>query len=196
MANKSEIKTIRIACEGAGTIKIDELIPMQGELKVLSEESYQRLRMSIIELGFSFPVQAWKDKKKTYILDAHQRVATIKRMRDEEGYKIPPIPVSWVSAISRAEAAKKLLAAASQYGEVTYEGLHEFMKEFNIDMTKLMTEFQFPEINFTQFEQSFFPDEKTVSFTTKAGSKELGSEEFEDFQHKCPKCGFHFDEKS
>lgn len=163
-------KTIRIACEGAALIDINDLSDFQGTLKTLNGEAYNRLRMSILELGFSFPIHAWKTKDKTYILDAHQRVATLKRMRDDDGYLIPPLPVVWIKAANKKEAAKKLLAATSQYGEVTYSGLDEFLKTFEIDVKKLDSTFQFPEINLDRFETTFYPseletEEKEVSFT-------------------------------
>ncbi len=185
-------KVIRISCEGAATIDVDKLVNFQGDLKILSEESYQRLRLSILELGFSFPVHAWKNKGKVFIMDAHQRVLVVKRMRDEEGYKVPPLPVSWVEASSQAEAARKLLAAASQYGEVAPDGLHAFMKKFNIGMESIVGSFQFPEINFEQFNQAYFGTSEDVNFKAKKGSKELDEDEFNDFDHKCPKCGFEY----
>lgn len=190
MAKKETQKTIRIACEGAATVQLDALTPMQGGLKFLPEESYKKLKDSIVGLGFSFPVQAWKDKKKVYILDAHQRVLTLKRMRDEEDYKIPPLPVSWVSASSKKEAAKKLLAAASQYGEVNYEGLFGFIKEFDIDVTQMSADFKFPEIDMNRFQQTFFPVEKEVSFKVK--EKVGDEEETESTVKACPKCGYEF----
>lgn len=163
-------KTVRIACEGAAVIDINELTEFQGTLKTLNGDAYNKLRMSIIELGFSFPIHAWKNSGKTFILDAHQRVATLKRMRDEDGYIIPLLPVVWIEAANKKEAAKKLLAATSQYGEVTYSGLDEFIKTFDIDVKKLDMTFQFPEINIPRFENTFYPDSdeteaKEVAFT-------------------------------
>lgn len=185
-------KTIRIACEGAAVIDINDLTDFQGTLKTLNGEAYNRLRMSILELGFSFPIHAWKFKDKTYILDAHQRVATLKRMRDDDGYIIPPLPVVWIEAANKKEAAKKLLAATSQYGEVTYSGLDEFIKTFDIDVKNLDSTFQFPEINLDRFETTFYPDGKEVSFTAGTGAKELDQDEFNEFSHVCPRCKFGF----
>lgn len=182
-----------IACEGAAEVDIDDLADFQGTLKVLSDESYQRLRTSILTLGFSFPVQAWRHKGKVHILDAHQRISVLKRLRDEEGFAVPPLPVSWVQATSRGEAAKKLLAATSQYGEVTNEGLFEFMRAYKIDIPDVMTSFRFPEIDLKAFEGAFFTPATEVSFTAKAGSKEIDAGDFDEFPHTCPKCGHGFD---
>lgn len=186
-------KKIRIACQGAATINIDDLINFQGDLKILPESSYQRLRASILTLGFSFPVQAWKHGKKVFILDAHQRIETLKRLRDEEGFEIPDLPVSWVEASSREEAARKLLAATSQYGEITHTGLFDFMKEYKIDLPTIETQFQFPEINLKSFGEAFFTPPTEVSFNAKPGSKEIDSEDFEKFEHTCPKCAYSWD---
>lgn len=182
-------KTIRIACEGAALIDINDLSDFQGTLKTLNGEAYNRLRMSIIELGFSFPIHAWKTKDKTYILDAHQRVATLKRMRDDDGYEIPPLPVVWIEAANKKEAAKKLLAATSQYGEVTYSGLDEFIKTYDLEVAKLDTSFQFPEINIKRFEQTFYPEEKEVTFKVKQKPTGTADSKHDD-ENVCPKCGY------
>jgi hypothetical protein len=189
-----EHKTIRISCAGAGLIGLDDLINFQGNLKILSEESYQKLRLSIIELGFSFPVFVWKDNDKNYILDAHQRTHTLKRMREEENYIIPPLPVVWIEASSKEEAAKKVLASTSQYGEITPDGLFEFLNNFSLKFEMVQHQFKFPEIDFTQFNQAFYPQTSDVTFKAKIGSKEIEEEQFQNFKHNCPKCGFGFDD--
>lgn len=181
---------VSIACEGAAVVDIDDLTELQGNLKVLPEEQYQKLKKSIIELGFSFPVQSWKSGGKKYILDATQRTRTLKRMRDEDGYEIPPLPVIWVSAKDRKEAVRKLLAAASQYGQVTPDGLHELITHFKLDIEELRMDMSFPEIKMDSFIEAYWPEEKTVSFKAKVGSKEMSEADFQDFDHQCPKCGF------
>lgn len=190
-----DAKTIRIACTGAGTIPLDELINFQGNLKLLSDDSYKKLRLSVLELGFSFPVQAWKNKHRVYIIDAHQRIATLKRMRDEEQYFIPDLPVSWIEASTKEEAAKKVLAATSQYGEVTPDGLNEFITNFKIDMDQLAASFEFPEIDLDSFRKAYFGTPEKVEFEAKTGSTELNEGDFKDFAHTCPKCGFGFGDK-
>ena len=182
-------KMIRIECTGADLLELDELTEFQGDLKDLSEESYGKLKASILTLGFSFPVAAWKSGQKNFILDAHQRVAVLKRLRDEEGYLVPPLPVVWIKAKNRKEAAKKLLAVTSQYGEVTNEGLKGFLTEFDLSVGDIMEGVQFPEIDLDLFGEANFGS-KEVSFTAKTGAKELDASDFDNFQHECPKCKF------
>lgn len=151
-------RQIEIKCQGSDLIEIDELTEFQGKLKKLSEEAYQRLKHSILSLGFSFPVAVWKYRNKSMILDAHQRVTALKRMRSE-GYIIPKLPVVWVEAENPQEAARKVLAATSQYGEVQVDGLHYFMEEFNLEMPDLENTFKFPEIDFDSFRMTYFREE-------------------------------------
>lgn len=152
---------VQIQCKGADTVEIDGLHNFQGNLKSLSEESYERLKKSIMELGFSFPVAAWKDRNKTFILDAHQRVEALKRMR-QEGMKVPALPVIWVEAKDKTEAAKKLLAATSQYGEIQVDSLHTFMEEFKLQMADVEQAFKFPEVDFDSFKLAFYPEQAVV----------------------------------
>lgn len=147
--------SVVVKCTGADLISIDELNNFQGKLKKLSDESYQRLKSSILELGFSFPISAWKNRNKTFILDAHQRVDTLMRMR-AEGYVIPELPVVWIEAADEKEAAKKILAATSQYGEIQVDGLYSFMERFDLNMDEVETAFNFPEVDFDSFRMSYF----------------------------------------
>ena len=155
-------KEIKIACTGADLIELHDLTDFQGKLKVLSDESYEKLKKSILDLGFSFPVAAWKYRNKTFILDAHQRVKTLKKMR-EEGYFVPKLPVVWIEATDRHEAAKKLLAVTSQFGEVTPDGLFGFMEEFGLKSEDL-EDLKFPEIDFDIFCESYFKEKTKVEF--------------------------------
>lgn len=185
-------KTIKIMCEGAELVDINNLLELQGDLKVLEDNEYEKLKKSILDLGFSFPVQAWKDGNKIYILDAHQRTRALKKMRDEEGYQIPLLPVAWIKAKDKREAAKKVLAATSQYGQVTNDGLHLFMNEFDLSLDQIKDFIKLPEIDMKAFENAYFPELNEVAFKAKVGSIEIDEKDFQKFNHQCPKCGFGF----
>lgn len=125
---------IRIECEGSTTVTLDELRELQ-HYKDLSDKNYDRLRTSIINLGFSFPVFFWEDKEGTkWIIDSHQRKRTLMKMRSEEGYMIPPLPAVRIFAKDREEAKKKLLAQESSYGDIQQEGLYEFINEEGLEL--------------------------------------------------------------
>lgn len=143
-------KIINVTCKGATEVEIDELNDLQGNLKDLTKENYGKLRDSILQYGFSFPIFMWEEvvnvdtnaieslandvemkatmKTKRWIVDAHQRMRVLKKMR-EEGYTIPKLPADFIFADSKIEAKEKLLLLNSQYGKMTNEGLYEFIND-------------------------------------------------------------------
>lgn len=139
------MKQIRIVCSGADLMSIDEMIHFQHDLKNLSEENYQKIKLSITDLGFSEPISIWQNEGKNYILGGHQRHTALKKMR-EEGYEIPPIPVSYIEADDIKQAKKKVLALTSQFGAMTQDGLINFCEMNELNIEDMMKEFRFPEI--------------------------------------------------
>jgi len=137
---------IRIACEGADTLSLDRLTPLQGDLKRLSPANATRLRKEILDLGFSEPISVWQTNGTTYILNGHQRVTVLKAMQ-ADGYTIPPLPVSRVDATNLEQARRKILALTSQYGEMTPDGLSDFLAETELTLPEVDASFRFPEID-------------------------------------------------
>ena len=174
MVNSGE-KVVRIACEGAAELNLDDLTPIQDDLKELSVENYQKLRGDILNLGFSEPISIWAHDNANLILNGHQRYFALKHMRDMEGYSVPPIPVSWVEADNLEEAQLKILSLTSNFGEVTPEGLYKFMNKAKIPLERVKASFRLPEINMPLFEEEFFD----VAQPT----------EEPDHYEKCDKCG-------
>jgi DNA modification methylase len=150
-------KTIQIACRGALTIVHTELVPFQGNLKSLSEEDYLKLSQEIRDRGFSDPISIWQSDSKNFILNGHQRLRAVQRM-EEEGWKVPPLPVSLIFANSFKEAKMKLLGLASQYGKMEAKGLYEFIMDTQIDSEELFACCRFPEINFESFKTEYFEE--------------------------------------
>lgn len=186
--------TVKIAIGDKIMVDISELEDFQGELKELSVTNYEKAKASIMKHGFSFCPHIWKMKGKLYLLDGHQRWRTLNKMR-EEGFTVPKIPVIEVKANGFKEAKEKVLAAASQYGEITSEGLYQFLHESEIDPSTVEVTYNFPEIDMQKFQESYFTEPKHVEFQA-TGSKEIEEGEFSKFDHQCPKCGFNFNEKN
>ncbi len=100
-------------------VPITELLPLQGDLKELSERNYNKLKKSLIENGVIVPFFVWLEAGK--LLDGHQR----QRVFLKEGW-LMDVPVVYVSAATEQEAKQKLLAISSQFGQITQEGLDAF----------------------------------------------------------------------
>jgi DNA modification methylase len=161
---------IEIKCKGAENIPCSELVPLQGNLKELSEENYQKLRREILDLGFSEPISVWKNDGKNFLLNGHQRQRVIKRMIDMEGFECPPLPVSVVEATTLKEAQKKILSLTSQYGAMTPQGLYEFSIEAGLSFDEINESFRFPEIDMDEWKLEFFGETGDSD-----GSEEKGS---------------------
>lgn len=150
-------KTIEISCEGKAKMDIADMREFQGNLKSLSEADYEKLKGEMIEHGFSFPIAIWNNGKQNFILDGHQRRRVLLKMK-EEGWVIPKLPVSITHAKTLKEAKLKLLGAASQYGQITPQGLYEYVSESDISVEEMIQRHRLPEIDLNMFNAEFFHD--------------------------------------
>jgi len=148
---------VRNDVEELKLLDIKDLQPVQVKLKDLSKANYAKLRKQIETLGFSEPIAVWRDKDKNYILNGHQRLRTLQVMAGE-GVTVPKIPAVFVRAKDKKEAKRKVLALTSQYGEITGDGLIEFMTDAGIEWPDVKENFRFPEVDFKRFEAEFFTD--------------------------------------
>ena len=149
------MEKIEIKCSGSAFLNLHEITPLQGDLKDLSKENYNKLKNQILKNGFISPFHIWKGG----CLDGHQRLRVLKKM-ESEGYIIPErFPIVEVEAKDLKQAKKILLSLTSQYGTMTNDGLYTFMNEAEIDFPELDQDFQFDKIDFKDFEKEYFADE-------------------------------------
>jgi len=149
------MKSINVICEGCASLHVDKLTNLQGNLKTLDEENYNKLRDLIVDEGFAYVVSVARcDGKVLGILDGHQRVYTIKRMMDE-GYNLSnkKLPVNYVDVDDIDHAYRLILAAVSQFGKVTDDGLTEFMKQADMTLEELAN-YDLPDFDFESFAEN------------------------------------------
>lgn len=140
------MKTIRIRCQAAKLVKYQKLKPFQDDLKELSEENQEKLKNTIIDDGFVFPIHVWEDGSGTlYTMDGHQRCKVLAEL-ERLGYEIPPVPVAIIHADDIAEAKRFLLRSLSQYGQMTEDGLVGYVQQFNIE-PEFLDELRLPEVD-------------------------------------------------
>lgn len=159
---------IQITCRTLSSVPYKDLVIIQGDLKTLTEEGYQKLRQEIIDNGFSFAIHVWQDPEgKFCVLDGTQRLRVIKTMVEQEGWECPELPVVFVEAPDIKSAVKKLLGGASQYGTPDQEGLYELMTRFELGpldiQSKSLTGIELPEFVAGYFEEEVVeigPEEK------------------------------------
>lgn len=149
------VKEVRVAIGDKILVELEDLLEFQGDLKVLSDENYERAKTSILENDFSFCPHVWTSKGKHWLLDGHQRKRTLVRMK-KEGYRVPKLPAIQVRAPNVQSAKRKVLAAASQYGQVTDKGLFDFLTENQIPASELQATYNFPDIEMPEFVDAHF----------------------------------------
>lgn len=138
-------KTIPITCKSDQLIPITQLENFQGKLKAIDEQSFNKLKESIVKYGFSFPIFVWGKK----ILDGHQRLAAVKRLIDD-GYSIKgdKLPIVDIIAKSEQEAAEKLLLINSRYARIDQSGFDAFIADFEIDLADFSGLLEIPDVEF------------------------------------------------
>jgi len=193
-------KVVRIACKGAGTLAINLLTPLQGELKTLPDENYQRLKREIEADGFIEPISIWEDPKsgKVFVLNGHQRLEVLNRMK-ADGWKIPAVPVSYVEASNVNDAKRKILAMASQYGVVDQKALFDFTNDLGLSSDEIASHFSFADFDMDRFTKGFFPDATVIGqdvFTPQEETKEVTftAKVKEKHGKECPKCGYKLED--
>ena len=131
-----EIKTISVKCESQDLKNIAELTELQGSLKSRTDIDFDKIKLSIIKYGFSFPFFYTCLDGKNYILDGHGRFATLCKMQ-KDGYIIPDLPCVKVECKDLKEAKQKLLRLNSQYGKMTKESVLEFAEDIDLNFDEI-----------------------------------------------------------
>jgi hypothetical protein len=100
----------------------------------------------------------------------------------EQGYRIPPLPVAIVEAKDRKEAAEKILLISSQYGRMSEQSLDEFLSENDLDLSELTEELELPSFDLRYFREGNFQptDENDQGRLDKKNPV------------TCPECGHEF----
>lgn len=127
------MKEIRITCAGAGTIELERVVGLQGNLKTINRKNLEKLKSRILKHGFNVPYHIWIHDGAYYLLDGHQRTRALLEFQ-AQGYEIPPLPYDTIEARDLADAKDKLLGISSQYGDFTVEGLQDFTAGIDLDI--------------------------------------------------------------
>ena len=179
-------KTVRVNLVGVVNLELDQLHEFQEDIKVLTDENYERMKAEILADGFSFSPHVFLDTEgKAWLLDGHQRKKTLTRMRDEEGYHVPTIPCMEVEAESPEHARALVLAAASVYGEFQLKNMAGFLKKASLEPGAAVKRFNLPRVNL----------EKLTAVSSHLRKMPVGAEEKGvEADHRCPKCGHEWDD--
>jgi hypothetical protein len=173
--------TINVTCKAAINIPLEDLAPLQGDLKELTHRNFEKLKRSIMRHGISFPFFVWQKDGINYVLDGHQRDRTLLKMQ-KQGYQIPPLPCALIEAEDRKQAAEKILLVSSQYGRMTEQSLEAFLAENELEIDNLLEEVELPSLDMRYFGSGEFEptDENDQGRLDKKNPV------------TCPECGHEF----
>lgn len=137
------MKKVENKCETKDFLSLDKLATFANDIKNRTSYDIDRLKKSITDNGFLFPLFIWKDKN--VILDGKSRYVALNQLKNE-GYEIPEIPIVYVDAKDEFEAREKVLQVNSRYGKITEGSLDYFAKDCEINLSDL--NIHLDEINF------------------------------------------------
>ncbi len=149
-------KKIKVTVEAAAYVPLDSIdVSFQEEIKTLSKEEYEKLSQSLIEEGIGLSLHIWKHKKKNYSIDGKQRVWTLRKMRDEEDFIIPEIPVSPIKAKTFQEAKRRVIIALSVSGKIKEDAFAKYILNNKIPIEFLAAHASPPGIDMGDFAEKF-----------------------------------------
>lgn len=191
-------KSIKVTCDTKLLLPLTELHEIQGDLKEMTKERFEKFRRLVIKKGLWFSLHVWKEVTKSkgksvikwWVIDGHGRVKMLRKLRDEEDFEIPNVPCVEIFAASMREAKEAVLAASSSFQRATGQGLYEFMADAGFSLDDL-GDFDLPDIDLKEFEEEFFQES---SISPNKGATELDQNSFKEFSYQCPRCGFYFNE--
>ena len=113
-------------------MSLDDMNWFPSKLKKHSDLEIQRIRDSIIEDGFLFPIAIGKVGIKNYIIDGECTYNALQQLK-YEGFEIPEIPIYYVRC--NEETIKKMILIGTSTNHcITETSLKEFVKDTEIDL--------------------------------------------------------------
>jgi ParB-like chromosome segregation protein Spo0J len=163
---------------------IEKLIPYARNPRK-NDQAVEQVAAAIKEFGFRVPIVAKSDG---LLVDGHLRLKAAQKL----GLKEVPVVLADDLSDAQIKAFRISVNRMSELAEWDNELLTlEFaeLKEIGFDTTLT----GFDEI----FVSKLITSEsiETASEKEIEGAKELSENDFSDFEHKCPRCGFEFDSK-
>lgn len=129
----------------------------QPNFKDISVDDMHAIKASLLSNNFAQPFYVWEDESdmSVYCLDGKHRTLALEELI-KEGYEVPySLPATFIRCEDKKEAAKLVIIYSSIYAKVSQQGLFDFLKEYEIEMSEIKGEISLPEFSVPRFEQKF-----------------------------------------
>lgn len=158
---------------------IEKLLPYARNPRK-NDHAVERGASFIKEFGFSVPVLVQSDGT---IIDGHLRLKCAKRLGMTE------VPVIVRDDMNQAQV-KAFRLSVNKFAELA-DWDDEMLKLELMELDNLQYD-----VDLLGFDVKLDDEKKEQSESNITGSKELNENEFSQFEHQCPKCGFEFNGKN
>lgn len=164
---------------------LSRLLPYERNARTHSPEQVAQIAASIQEFGFTNPILVGSDDG---ILAGHGRLAAAKDLG------MTQVPVIVLNHLSPAQRQAYVIAdnqlalnAGWDMSLLQQEVMSLNFADFDLDL-----------LGFNEKELAGLLDPEGINEPTKDynGAEEFSENEFSEFEHKCPRCGFEFNGKS
>lgn len=158
--------------------KLEELKPYPNNAKAHPESQIEKIARSIKEFGFRVPILISEENE---IIAGHGRVEACNKLGIEE---VPTI----VADNMTDEEIKAFRIADNRLTESGWD--YDLLKEEIENLKNLDFDISFTGFSEDELESILMEDNETEE---DFDNTELNLDSFEEFNHKCPKCGYEWD---
>jgi ParB-like chromosome segregation protein Spo0J len=163
---------------------VDRLVPYERNARTHSPEQVAQIAASIQEFGFTNPILVASDDG---IIAGHGRLAAAKDLGLAE------VPVVVLDHLTPDQKRAYVLADNKLALNAGWDAdlLQQEIAALNL------VDFDLSLMGWSEDELSGLLDPEGIDEPAKEyeGSQEYGEDEFSEFEHKCPRCGFEFNGK-
>jgi hypothetical protein len=163
---------------------IEKLVPYERNARTHSPEQISQLAASIVEFGFTNPI----------LVDSEQGViAGHGRLEAARDLALDEVPVVVLDHLTPKQ--KKAYIIADNKLALNAGWDMSLLREEVVELQ--LADFDLSLMGFDEKEISSLidPDGLEKPMNDVDGSSEYGEDEFSDFEHQCPRCGFEFNGK-
>lgn len=130
-----------------------------------------KLKASILSNQFTQPFYVWEDPDGLiYCLDGKHRTLMLEQLI-AEGHQVPYLlPGTFIRCDSKKEAAKLVTIYSSIYARVSQQGLFDFIKEYELEMSELKEQMELPDFDMLSLLKMMNPDSSPNDSKSKVGA--------------------------
>lgn len=143
-------------------VKWKELEWIQGDLKDLSDENFNKLHKSIKKNGIIKAFHVWENDGKIYCLDGNHLKKVLNKLLDDGDVEIPEkLKADFIHCDNMRDAEKLILIYSSFYAKITEDGLYNFLTQsgLNEEISDLIDQIEIPEMNIESYSNSWITDD-------------------------------------